>query len=69
MRPFGACEELIPANPPKAAIDVERRPANQLVQGDDDKIDPVANKAKGKNSGEQGASTVKPDGHRPGRKT
>jgi hypothetical protein len=44
-------------------------PANQLAQGDDDSIDPVANMANGKNSGERGARPVKPNGHRPGRKT
>jgi hypothetical protein len=57
------------SGPPKAVIEARRRPANQLAQGDDDYIDPVANKAKGKNSGERGARPVKPNGHRPGRKT
>jgi hypothetical protein len=65
---IGACDVLVPANPPKAAIGARRRLANQLAQGDDD-IDPIANKAKRKSSGERGARPVKPNGHRPGRKT
>jgi hypothetical protein len=60
---------LAPANPPKSVIEATRRPVNQLAQGGDDYIDAVANKAEGKNSGERGARSVKPNGHRLGRKT
>jgi radical SAM superfamily enzyme YgiQ (UPF0313 family) len=67
---IGGCEGLIPANPPKEAIEARRRRANQAVHGDDDDhYHTVANPAKGEKSGERGAGPVKPTGYRPGRKT
>jgi hypothetical protein len=61
---IGGCEGLIPANPPKEAIDARRRRAN-----DPDHYHTVANPAKGEQPGERGAGTLKPAGYRPGRKS
>ena len=66
---IGGCEGLIPANPPKEAIEARRRQANRAVQGDDDHYHTVANPAKGEKPGERGAGPPKPTGYRPGRKT
>ena len=63
------CDCLIPANPPKEAIEARRRQANRAVQGDDDHYHTVANPAKGKTPGERGAGPPKPTGYRPGRKS
>ena len=63
---IGGCEGLIPANPPKEAIEARRRQANRAVNGDDDHEHTVANPAKGEPPGERG---VKPTGYRPGRKS
>ncbi len=65
---IGGCEGLIPANPPKEAIEARRRQANRAVQddGDDDHYHTVANPAKGEKPGEQGLPN---QGYRPGRKT
>jgi hypothetical protein len=66
---IGGCEGLIPAQPPKEAIEARRRQANRAVQGDEDNdhYHTVANPAKGEKPGERGAGPVKPTGYRPGR--
>ena len=68
---IGGCEGLIPANPPKEAIEARRRAANRAVSGgdDDDHYHTVANPANGEKPGERGAGPVKPTGYRPGRKS
>jgi Domain of unknown function (DUF3362) len=65
------CDCLIPANPPKEALEKRRRQANEAVRGDDDNdhSHTVANPAKGEKPGERGAGPVKPTGYRPGRKS
>lgn len=63
------CDCLIPANPPKEAIESRRRQANQAVHGDDDHYHAVANPAKIERPGERAACAPKPTGYRPGRKT
>jgi uncharacterized radical SAM protein YgiQ len=59
------CDCLIPANPPKEAIEARRRRANQAG----DHYHSVANPAKGEKPGERGAGRAKPTGYRPGRKS
>jgi hypothetical protein len=61
---IGGCEGLIPAQPPKEAIEARRRRAN-----DPDHYHTVANPAKGEKPGERGAIPVKSTSYRPGRKT
>src|SRR5207302_810090 len=56
------CDCLIPAHPPKEAIEARRRRAN-----DPDHYHTVANPAKGEEPGERGAEPAK--GYRPGRKS
>lgn len=64
------CDCLIPAQPPKEAIESRRRQANRAVQpNDDDHYHTVANPAKGEKPGERGAGPAKPTGYRPGRKS
>jgi uncharacterized radical SAM protein YgiQ len=63
------CDCLIPAQPPKEAIEARRRQANRAVQGDDDHYHTVANPAKGEKPGERGAGPPKSTGYRPGRKS
>jgi hypothetical protein len=58
------CDCLIPAQPPKEAIEARRRRAN-----DPDHYHTVANPAKGERPGERGAGPIKPTGYRPGRKS
>ncbi len=58
---IGGCDGLIPANPPKEAIEAKRREA--------DHYHTVANPAKGEEAGERGAGPVKATGYRPGRKS
>src|SRR5690242_8012313 len=58
------CDCLIPAQPPKEAIEARRRRAN-----DADHYHTVANPAKGEKPGERGAEQPKTKGYRPGRKT
>jgi uncharacterized radical SAM protein YgiQ len=58
----GGCDCLIPAQPPKEAIEARRRRAN-----DADHYHSVANPAKGEKPGERGAEPPKPKGYRPGR--
>jgi hypothetical protein len=61
------CDALIPANPPKEAIEARRRQANRAAQGnDDDHYHTVANPAKGEPAGERWLSSK---GYRPGRKS
>src|SRR5438045_6433857 len=61
---IGGCEGLIPANPPKEAIEARRKAANKAAQGDDDHYHTVANPAKGEPAGEKGLPNK---GYRPGR--
>ena len=58
------CDCLIPAQPPKEAIEARRRRAN-----DPDHYHTVAHPAKGEKPGERGAGPLKPTGYRPGRKS
>src|SRR5579859_8033726 len=67
---IGGCEGLIPANPPKEAIEARRRQANWAVCGDeDDHYHTVANPSKGERPGERGVQPPKTKGYRPGRKS
>jgi hypothetical protein len=61
------CDCLIPAQPPKEALEKRRRQANEVVQGDH--YHTVANPAKGEKPGERGSGPLMPTGYRPGRKT
>ena len=67
---IGGCDGLIPAYPPKEAIEARRRQASRAVRGDgdDDYYHTVANPAKGEAPGERGAEPPK-TGYRPGRKS
>jgi uncharacterized radical SAM protein YgiQ len=58
------CECLIPAHPPRQAIDARRREANGAAEGDH--YHSVANPAKGEPAGERGLSNR---GYRPGRQS
>jgi uncharacterized radical SAM protein YgiQ len=60
----GGCDALIPAHPPKGAIEERRRRANDAAKGDH--YHTVANPAKGEPAGERGLPN---QGYRPGRKT
>jgi hypothetical protein len=62
---IGGCEGLIPANPPKEAIEARRRQAN----AGGDHYHTVANPTKGEKPGERGAGPARSAGYRPGRKT
>ena len=57
------CDCLIPAQPPKEAIEARRRRANQAASGDH--YHTVANPGKGEPPGERGLPN---QGYRPGRK-
>jgi Domain of unknown function (DUF3362) len=57
------CDCLIPAQPPKEAIEARRRRANR-AGGDEDHSHTVANPAKGEQPGERGLPNK---GYRPGR--
>src|SRR5262245_64335041 len=57
------CDCLIPANPPKEAIEARRRRVN-----DPDHYHTIANPAKGEKPGERGAGPVQRTRYRPGRK-
>jgi hypothetical protein len=63
---IGGCEGLIPANPPKEAVEAKRRQANEALRGDH--YHTVANPAKGEQPGERVAEPPK-TGYRPGRKS
>src|ERR1700730_174069 len=58
------CDCLIPAQPPKEAIEARRRRANEAARGDH--YHSVANPARGEPAGERGLPI---HGYRPGRKT
>ena len=58
------CDCLIPAHPPKEAIQARRQRANEAAHGDH--YHAVANPAKGEKPGERGLPNR---GYRPGRKT
>jgi uncharacterized radical SAM protein YgiQ len=58
------CDCLIPAHPPKAAIEARRRRANEVAEGDH--YHSIANPAKGEPVGERGLPNP---GYRPGRRT
>ena len=60
----GGCDCLIPAHPPREAIEARRRRANEAASGDN--YHSVANPAKGEPVGERGLPN---QGYRPGRKT
>ena len=65
----GGCDALIPAQPPKEAIEVRRRRANQTARGEEGEGDhshTVANPSKGEQPGERGLPNR---GYRPGRKS
>jgi hypothetical protein len=66
---IGGCDGLIPANPPKEAIEARRRQASRAVHGDgdDDHYHTVANPARGEKPGERGGKPT--TGYRPGRKS
>lgn len=67
---IGGCDGLIPANPPKEALEARRRQANRAAQGgDDDHYHTVANPAKGEKPVDRGVGPPKPTGYRPGRAT
>lgn len=59
---IGGCDGLIPANPPKEAVEARRKQAN----AGGDHYHTVANPAKGEQPGERGAGKPK-TGYRPGR--
>ncbi len=62
------CDCLIPANPPREALEARRKRANQQTRGEeveDDYYHTVANPAKGEKPGERGLNK----GYRPGRKS
>jgi len=63
---IGGCDGLIPAQPPKEAIEARRKQANAAVQGDH--YHTVANPARGEAAGERGAEPAK-TGYRPSRNT
>jgi hypothetical protein len=58
------CDCLIPAQPPKEAIEARRRRAN-----DPDHYHTFANPARGEKPSERGGGPAKPTGYRPCRKT
>ena len=58
------CDALIPAQPPRAALERRRRQANSA-----DHYHAVANPAQGEEPGERGAGPPQPTGYRPWRKT
>src|SRR5258707_10635913 len=60
------CDCLIPASPPKEALEARRRLANRAVNGDEDNdhYHTVANPAKGEKPGERGTCPVKSTGYR-----
>jgi len=58
------CDCLIPAHPPKAAIEARRRRANEVAVGDH--YHSITNPAKGEPVGE---GDLPNPGHRPGRRT
>ena len=63
---IGGCDGLIPAAPPREAVDARRRQANAALRNDH--THSVANPAAGEPAGER-PRLVKPAGYRPGRTT
>jgi uncharacterized radical SAM protein YgiQ len=64
----GGCDCLIPAQPPREAIEARRRRANQTARGEEvagDHYHTVANPSRGEKPGERGLNK----GYRPGRKS
>jgi hypothetical protein len=62
------CDCLIPADPPKEALEKRRREAQRAVEGDH--YHTPANPAKGERPGERGLpNAVQKKGYRPGRKS
>jgi hypothetical protein len=61
------CDSLIPANPPKEALDKRRRESQRITDGDH--YHTVANPAQGEKPGVRGANPLKSSGYRPQRKT
>jgi uncharacterized radical SAM protein YgiQ len=64
----GGCDCLIPAQPPKEAIEARRRRANETARGEEvegDHYHTVANPSRGEKPGERGLNK----GYRPGRKS
>jgi hypothetical protein len=59
------CDCLLPAQPPKEAIEARRQRANRAVSGNDDHYHTIANPVKGEKPGERGLNK----GYRPGRKS
>ena len=65
---IGGCEGLIPANPPKEALEARRKQANAAVRNDH--YHSVANPAAGEAAGERPSPPLaKHAGYRPGRKS
>jgi hypothetical protein len=65
---IGGCEGLIPANPPKEAIEARRHQANAAARGDH--YHSIANPAQGEAPGEREKPPLaKNTGYRPGRKS
>ncbi len=69
----GGCDCLIPAQPPKEAIEARCRRANQTARGDEvegDHYHTVANPSRGETPGERGLQQHgQKKGYRPGRKS
>jgi hypothetical protein len=67
------CDCLIPAQPPKEAIEARRRRANQAARGEEvegDHYHTVANPSRGEKPGERGLQPHgQKKGYRPGRKS
>jgi radical SAM superfamily enzyme YgiQ (UPF0313 family) len=64
------CDALIPAQPPKEAIEARRRQANRQARGDGDHYHTVANPSRGEKPGERGLQQHgQKEGYRPGRKS
>jgi uncharacterized radical SAM protein YgiQ len=61
------CDALIPANPPKEALEKRRRDAQRAVEGDH--YHTVPNPKKGGATSAAGGGGTKPTGYRPGRKS
>ena len=60
----GGCDALIPATPPRVALEARRRQATEAARGDH--VHTVANPAKGEPAGGRGLPSR---GYRPGRKS
>jgi hypothetical protein len=64
----GGCDSLIPAQPPKEAIEAKRRQANEAIQGDH--CHTVPKLSRGRKPGERGLQQPgQKKGYRPGRKS